>query len=113
MLCTNDDRHRGNNAVTFKDVYTNTTPQSSPVLNFDYFQDPTQDPTVPINVNAARTNAFVTVNTMHDISYLYGFTESTFNFQSDNNGAGGVGGDRAQVFVQNAGTFNNGQSALG
>ncbi|KAK1219521.1 hypothetical protein PQX77_017754 [Marasmius sp. AFHP31] len=30
----------------------------------------------------------------HDTLYLYGFTESAFNFQNDNFGKGGVGGDR-------------------
>ena len=37
----------------------------------------------------------------------YGFTESAFNFQTNNNGKGGVGNDRVTISVQNsAGTDN-------
>ncbi|KAF8885323.1 Fungalysin metallopeptidase-domain-containing protein [Infundibulicybe gibba] len=41
------------------------------------------------NLDAARTNAFYVINTMHDIAYKYGFTEKSFNFQTNNSrGAG-------------------------
>ena len=99
--------------MSYKGLIASTTAQSYAVLNFNYTQDPTQQPTVQVNLDAARTNAFVTVNTMHDISYLYGFTELTFNFQNDNFGKGGQGSDRAQLSVQDATAPNNGESNPG
>ncbi|KAL0063545.1 hypothetical protein AAF712_009554 [Marasmius tenuissimus] len=72
----------------------NTTLQSSPGLVFNYTYDASQDPTVTSNQDAVRTNVFYLANTFHDTLYLYGFTESAFNFQNDNFGKGGVGGDR-------------------
>ena len=101
--------YRGNNAVSYNGLIGSTTAQSYPVLNFNYTQDPTQEPTVQVNLDAARTNAFATVNMMHDISYLYGFTEVTFNFQNDNFGKGGKGNDRAQISVQVATSPNQGE----
>jgi extracellular elastinolytic metalloproteinase len=51
--------------------------------------------------------AFYVVNSIHDISYLYGFTEAAFNFQNDNFGLGGKGNDRVTISVQSsAGTDN-------
>ena len=64
--------------------------------SFVYVADPDQDPTIAENVNAAIVNAFYVVNTVHDISYLYGFTEAAFNFQNDNQGKGGKGGRAGQ-----------------
>ena len=52
-------------------------------------------------------NAFYLVNMIHDITYQYGFTETSFNFQTDNFGLGGKGNDRVTVSVQDsAGTDN-------
>ncbi|KAM5541576.1 hypothetical protein V8D89_004766 [Ganoderma adspersum] len=109
---TNDTS--GNNVITF--VITGatrvTTPESSAPLNFVYIQDPTKDPkTWQPNVHAARVNAFYIVNTVHDISYRYGFTEAAFNFQTDNFGKGGRGNDRVEVSVQDPGGFDNGGRA--
>ncbi|KAI9431679.1 peptidase M36 [Lactarius psammicola] len=87
----------GNNVFAAKGT---PTPQSSPVLNFVYIYDFAQPPTNSTNVNAAVTNAFYVVNTVHDFTYRYGFTESTFNFQTNNFGKGGLGSDRVMVSVQ-------------
>ncbi|KAH9017585.1 Fungalysin metallopeptidase-domain-containing protein [Lactarius hengduanensis] len=63
---------------------TTATSQSSATLNFVYTQNAAQAPTS-----------------------RYGFTESTFNFQTNNFGKGGVGNDRVTVSVQDpAGTDN-------
>ncbi|KAM5541594.1 hypothetical protein V8D89_004784 [Ganoderma adspersum] len=105
---TNDTS--GNNVITF---VTNgktrvTTRQSSAPLNFNYTQDPTKNPNATrANMNAARVNAFYVVNTIHDISYLYGFTERAFNFQNTNFGKGGLGKDRVEVSVQDRRGKNN------
>ncbi|KAI9434881.1 Fungalysin metallopeptidase-domain-containing protein [Lactarius indigo] len=90
----------GNNAAAAKG--TTTAPQSSPVLNFVYTYDFSQPPTALPNVAAAITNAFYVVNTVHDFTYRYGFTEAVFNFQTNNFGKGGVGSDRVKVSVQDS-----------
>ncbi|KAM5541103.1 hypothetical protein V8D89_005236 [Ganoderma adspersum] len=99
----------GNNAVTYITVGTQllATAQSSPILNFIYVQDPAQDPTVLVNMHAARVNTFYVANTMHDISYQYGFTEAAFNFQTNNFDKGGVGNDPVRVDAQDASGVNN------
>ncbi|PFH46766.1 hypothetical protein AMATHDRAFT_153918 [Amanita thiersii Skay4041] len=97
----------GNNAISFKgDVSQTTTPSSSPD-DFIYVQDPNQEPTVQINVDAARTNTFYIVNSVHDFTYKYGFTEAAFNFQQDNFGKGGLGNDRVTISVQDSAGTNN------
>ena len=104
---------RGNNVVTYVGPVTNTTSQSSPTLNFIYVQDPTQEPNLlEANIDAARVNTFYIVNTVHDISYLYGFTEAAYNFQNDNFGKGGSGNDRIQVSVQDPSDINNGKELI-
>lgn len=100
----------GNNAVVFKGVGQQllATSQSSAGLNFNFEVDLTTDPDAnAVNVDAARTNAFVISNTLHDITYLYGFTEDAFNFQINNQGNGGVGNDPVLISVQDASGVNN------
>ncbi|KAJ8481442.1 hypothetical protein ONZ51_g5966 [Trametes cubensis] len=97
----------GNNAIAFKGSQTNTTSESSSGLNFIFVQDPSQAPTVQVNIDAARTNAFYVVNTVHDISYVYGFTEAGFNFQNNNFGKGGAGNDRVTISVQDSNGIDN------
>ncbi|KAF5346156.1 hypothetical protein D9758_009963 [Tetrapyrgos nigripes] len=97
----------GNNVIAYKGPQTNTTQESSSELNFIYTQDPSVSPTTTGNVNAARVNAFYLGNTLHDIWYQYGFTESAFNFQQNNFGKGGAGNDRVQISVQDPSGTNN------
>ncbi|KAJ7089038.1 Fungalysin metallopeptidase-domain-containing protein [Mycena crocata] len=97
----------GNNVIAFKGKLSALTEQSSDPLTFDFPADETQEPTVQANVDAARVNAFVTVNAVHDISYRYGFTEEAFNFQFSNLGNGGAAGDPVLVSVQDASGVNN------
>ncbi|KAI9443781.1 Fungalysin metallopeptidase-domain-containing protein, partial [Lactarius indigo] len=95
----------GNNVFAAKG--STATSQSSATLNFIFTQNAAQAPTVAANVAAAVVNAFYIVNSVHDLTYRYGFTESTFNFQTNNFGKGGVGNDRVTVSVQDpAGTDN-------
>ncbi|KAI0047320.1 hypothetical protein FA95DRAFT_1268515 [Auriscalpium vulgare] len=98
----------GNNVIAYKSTTTGVAKATTlDPLTFDYTQDPTQQPTVAVNVAAAVTNAFYIVNSVHDISYRYGFTESAYNFQTNNFGNGGAGNDRVTVSVQDsAGTDN-------
>ncbi|KAJ7271283.1 Fungalysin metallopeptidase-domain-containing protein [Mycena haematopus] len=97
----------GNNAISFKGAQTATTAESSPGLVFSFPQNAATAPTTTANVDAARVNAFYIVNTIHDISYRYGFTEAAFNFQNNNFGKGGAGNDRVTISVQNSAGVNN------
>src|SRR4030095_12897712 len=49
--------------------------------------------------DAANTNLFYWVNRAHDFFYSYGFNEAAGNFQSDNYGRGGVGGDALLAYT--------------
>ena len=44
-------------------------------------------------IDAANTNLFYMNNVMHDVWYQYGFNEASGNFQQNNYGLGGTGGD--------------------
>ena len=92
--------YRGNNALAFNVIQANFTIESDENFTFLFTQDPTQDPTVPVNVNAGRVNAFYVINTVHDLSYRYGFTEVAFNFQTNNFGLGGKGAKELHSLVQ-------------
>ncbi|KAF5380174.1 hypothetical protein D9615_006215 [Tricholomella constricta] len=97
----------GNNVLSYKGSTSSTTSQSSSPLNFIYPQSPSLSPTTTANVNAARVNAFYIGNTIHDFSYRYGFTESAFNFQTNNFGKGGAQNDRVTISVQDSAGTNN------
>ncbi|KAI0684508.1 Fungalysin metallopeptidase-domain-containing protein [Cytidiella melzeri] len=90
----------GNNAISYQSIQSNPAPQSGEALQFLYTQDPTQDPSVQINLDAALVNVFYLVNTVHDFAYRYGFTEPAFNFQTDNFNKSGKGNDRVLASVQ-------------
>ncbi|TFK95299.1 Fungalysin metallopeptidase-domain-containing protein [Pterulicium gracile] len=98
----------GNNVLSFLNLTTtNTAQQSSSPLIFNYTHDPTAQPTVAVNQDVARVNAFYVVNMVHDIAYLYGFTEAAFNFQISNFASGGAGQDPVLVSVQDPTGTNN------
>ncbi|KAI0344183.1 hypothetical protein BDW22DRAFT_1137358 [Trametopsis cervina] len=96
----------GNNAVAYKGSQSSTASQSS-ANTFDYEPNLSAAPTTTVNANAARVNAFYVVNSIHDITYKYGFTESAFNFQNNNNGKGGKGNDRVTIAVQSTAGVDN------
>ncbi|KAH6562120.1 hypothetical protein BASA62_009387 [Batrachochytrium salamandrivorans] len=83
-----------------------TTPSTSDGV-FDTKFNSTEQPYDDANVVAAAVNLFYLNNIMHDITYQYGFTESAGNFQKDNFGKGGKGGDAVIINVINAFDFNN------
>ncbi|KAJ7631813.1 Fungalysin metallopeptidase-domain-containing protein [Mycena rosella] len=103
----------GNNVIAFKGSLQSVTQESAADLIFEFPEDPTQEPTVQVNLDASRTAAFYLVNTVHDIAYRYGFTEDAFNFQFDNLGHGGLGGDPVTASVQDASGVNNANFAPG
>ncbi|KAI8899177.1 Fungalysin metallopeptidase-domain-containing protein [Globomyces pollinis-pini] len=75
-------------------------------LNFDTKFDETSAPTVEANQRTATVNSFYLSNMVHDITYGFGFDEKSGNFQKDNFGLGGKGGDRVIVNNQASGTNN-------
>ncbi|KAK7038841.1 hypothetical protein VNI00_010471 [Paramarasmius palmivorus] len=97
----------GNNVIVYWASQANTTPQSSAELNFIYTYDASLEPREGENTDASRTNVFYVINSWHDTMYLYGFTESAYNFQNNNFGKGGLGGDRVLFAVQDGNGSNN------
>lgn len=62
------------------------------------------------SADASTTNLFYMNNMMHDVWYQYGFTEAAGNFQVNNYGNGGIGGDEVMAFGQTGellGEMNN------
>jgi len=68
---------------------------------------PGDDPTTPNSRNGAVVNLFYLTNRYHDQLYDLGFTEAAGNFQHDNYGRGGVGGDRVSAEAQDSSGTNN------
>ncbi|KAF8601974.1 hypothetical protein BDV93DRAFT_474962 [Ceratobasidium sp. AG-I] len=97
----------GNNVIAYKSSTTGVTSQSSATNNYNYVQNAATAPTVSPNVDAARVNAFYVGNMIHDLTYRYGFTETKYNFQQNNNGLGGAQNDRVQISVQDSSGTNN------
>ncbi|KAB5595170.1 Extracellular metalloproteinase MEP [Ceratobasidium theobromae] len=96
----------GNNVIAYKlDSTTGTTPQSSPVNNYIYTFN-SQSPVADAK-NSSTVNAFYIGNMMHDLLYHYGFTETAYNFQQDNNGKGGGDKDPVFISVQDSSRTNN------
>lgn len=56
---------------------------------------------------AAVTQLFYISNVFHDEVYRVGFTEAARNFQNDNFGRGGLGGDRVSAQAQDCSGINN------
>ena len=109
----------GNNADAYVDLSSpdGLTPgidfraNVTSVRSFDRIFDHALGPAATTDQSkAAITNAFYTVNWLHDYWYDSGFDEAAGNAQLDNYGRGGVEGDPMRVEVQDnflLGTRNN------
>ncbi|KAH6572802.1 hypothetical protein BASA62_003237 [Batrachochytrium salamandrivorans] len=95
----------GNNVITLTPS-GRTTPATSDGV-FDTQFDSRGAPGTDANIAAAAVNLFYLSNMMHDITYQYGFTEQAGNFQTNNFGKGGRGGDAVVVNVLNTSGVNN------
>ncbi len=105
---------RGNNVYAYDDSADQDIPfrntislSASPNLNFNYTPNFLQEPSVDVNRNFAVTNLFYWNNLMHDVCYQYGFNELSGNFQNDNIGRGGMGGDAVLAEAQDGSGLNN------
>ncbi|MFZ4635479.1 MAG: M36 family metallopeptidase, partial [Saprospiraceae bacterium] len=102
---------RGNNVFAYEDKDNNDTPPNTPgpdggaALVFDYPYEADQEPIV--NQEAAIVNLFYMNNMMHDITYRFGFDEKAGNFQENNYGRGGLGGDYVEAEAQDGGGVDN------
>lgn len=114
---TNDYSYtRGNNVWAKEDRAGNNGSgntagsTTSDPLTFDFTPDFTVDPTQVSPVQNQQfniTNLFYWNNILHDISYVYGFDEASANFQTNNQGRGGVGNDQVMADAQDgSGTSN-------
>ncbi len=108
---------RGNNAHAYEDRDANNLPGLSgvsstpqPDLNFNFTPNYTLEPTVTSptpNQQFNTTNLFYWNNLVHDLAYIYGFTETARNFQNNNQGRGGAGADYVLAEAQDGTSFNN------
>ncbi|BDS10483.1 T9SS-dependent M36 family metallopeptidase [Aureispira anguillae] len=99
---------QGNNAYAYEDSLGNNipgfSPDGGPLLEFNFPYNPNLAPSA--NKSAAISNLFYMVNTMHDIWYHYGFDDTSGNFQFNNYGRGGLGGDPVLAEAQDGSAFN-------
>jgi extracellular elastinolytic metalloproteinase len=102
---------RGNNVHAYTDIDANnqpdpgSDPDGGPGLLFDFPLDLGQNPDT--YRPAAVTNLFYWNNIIHDVFYGYGFTEAAGNFQVNNYGRGGIGGDDVRAEAQDGSGLNN------
>ncbi len=68
---------------------------------------PGDDPLTPQAQRGAVIQMFYVMNLYHDALYSVGFTEEALNFQTDNFGRGGIGGDRISAEGQDSSGTNN------
>ncbi|KAH6590567.1 hypothetical protein BASA50_002499 [Batrachochytrium salamandrivorans] len=95
----------GNNVITSNLSGKTTLSTGNGV--FDTKFNGANEPGTDDNIAASAVNLFYINNLMHDITYQYGFTEKTGNFQKDNFGKGGRGNDAVSINVQSSRGVNN------
>jgi extracellular elastinolytic metalloproteinase len=102
---------RGNNAHAYLDQDDNEqqdfggSPDGGAGLDFDFPIDLAEH--AQFYRDAVVANLFYTCNAFHDILYRYGFDEAAGNFQANNYGRGGLGGDYVRCEAQDGSGTNN------
>jgi len=101
---------RGNNVHAYDDLDGNDntwgySPDGGDSLMFDFPLDLNNSPFQ--NLDASITNLFYWNNLMHDVWYQYGFDEASGNYQANNYGRGGFGGDHVEAQAQDGSGTNN------
>ncbi len=102
---------RGNNVHAQEDANGNNgtgfSPDGTASLDFDFTVNLNANPNSDPTRSAAITNLFYWNNLTHDVWYQYGFDEASGNFQQNNYGNGGAGGDYVFADAQDGGGTNN------
>ena len=102
---------RGNNAHAYLDQDDDEAPDfggdvdGGPGLDFDYEADLTQH--AQAYREAAVSNLFYANNVIHDVLWRYGFDDASGNFQANNYGRGGAGGDHVRAEAADGSGTNN------
>ena len=100
---------RGNNVEAQEDTDANNIPglrpNGGPGNDYNPVFDPELNP--EDNLIQAIVNLYYWNNVTHDLMYLYGFDEPAGNFQVNNYGNGGIGGDPVQADAQDGSGVNN------
>ncbi len=91
----------------------NPAPGDNPLPAGEVINPCPASPNATINPSqhAAVTQMFYVANRLHDETYRRGFTEQARNFQVDNFGRGGTGGDPVQAEGQDCSGVNNANMA--
>jgi len=105
---------RGNNVHAYQDRNNSNSssgdePDGGAGLDFDFGLDLGLGPDQYID--AAVTNLFYWNNLHHDLSYVRGFDEPAGNFQVNNYGNGGAGGDDVRAEAQDGADVGNANNA--
>jgi extracellular elastinolytic metalloproteinase len=102
---------RGNNAHAYLDQDDDEAPDfggdanGGPGLDFDFPADLTQH--AQAYRQAAVANLFYANNVVHDVLWRYGFDDASGNFQVNNYGRGGTGGDYVRAEAADGSGTNN------
>ncbi|MEV6817017.1 M36 family metallopeptidase, partial [Micromonospora sp. NPDC051296] len=102
---------QGNNVHAYQDQDNNnapdfgSSPDGGPSLTFNFPMDLGEH--AQSYRDAATANLFYWNNIIHDVTYQYGFDEASGNFQMNNYGRGGVGGDYVRAEAADGGGTNN------
>ena len=105
----------GNNTRAYRDTNANnlpdpgTSPSGGASLIFSAPMDLTQQPAA--YSDATTLNLFYTTNVLHDVFASKGFDAAAGNFQTNNYGAGGLGGDPLLAEDQDGSGVNNANMA--
>ncbi|MDA7787266.1 choice-of-anchor B family protein [bacterium] len=100
---------RGNNVHAYPDLNDTgasqgNEPDGGAELHFDFEFDGMTEPDQ--NLDAATVNLFYMNNMMHDVWYQYGFDPASGNFQYNNYGESGFGGDYVLAQAQDSSGVN-------
>ncbi len=106
---------RGNNVHAYEDeddndISGNNEPEGGMELMFDFTHNQELEPEGSIEADV--TNLFYANNMVHDITYLLGFDEAAGNFQVNNYGNGGTGGDHVIAHALDGSGTNNANFSL-
>ena len=105
----------GNNTQAYRDTDFNNLPDadSSPSGGAGLVFTPPLDLNQPtaFNADASTVNLFYLTNVLHDVFAAKGFTAAAGNFQTNNYGAGGVGGDPLLAEDRDGSSINNANMA--